>query len=71
MGKLKQKLIKTEDKALRAARKQAEEEAKAARKAEQAACRTKSDLVALARRRGYAQPEWWADKVWEGRKKWR
>lgn len=50
MGKLKQKLIKAEDKALRAARRQAEDEAKEARKAEQAPCRTKADLVALARR---------------------
>ncbi len=71
MGKLKQKLTKSEGKALCAARRQAEDEAKEARKAEQAACRTKVDLVALARRRGYAQPEWWADKVWAGRKKWR
>jgi len=69
MGRLKDKVIKAEDKALRAARKQAEEDAKAQRKAEQAACRTKADLVALAKRRGYAQPEWWADKVWEGRKR--
>lgn len=67
MGKLKQKLIKAEDKALRAARKQAEEDAKARRRAEQAACLTKADLTALAKRRGYAQPEWWADKVWRWR----
>lgn len=71
MGKLKQKLIKAEDKALRTARRQAEDEAKEARKAEQAACRTKADLVALAKRRGYKEPEWWANKVWAGRKKWR
>jgi hypothetical protein len=67
MGKLKDKAIKAEDKALRAARKQAEEEAKVKRRIEQAGCLTKADLVALAKRRGYAQPEWWAEKVWHGR----
>ena len=67
MGKIKDQLIKAEDKALRAARKIAEEEAKERRKAEQAACSTKAELTALAKRRGYKEPEWWATKVWSGR----
>lgn len=68
MGKIKDQLIKAEDKALRAALKIAEEEAKERRKAEQAACLTKADLVALAKRRGYKAPDWWAAKIWNARK---
>lgn len=36
---------------------------------ERAAARTEADLIALARRRGYKAPEWWAKKVLEGRRK--
>lgn len=31
--------------------------------------RTEADLIALARKRGYRHPEWWARKVIEGRRK--
>ena len=37
--------------------------------AERAAARTEGELIALARRRGYKAPEWWAKKVLEGRRK--
>lgn len=38
-------------------------------KTERMNARTEADLVELARRRGYRNPEWWAKKVIEGRRK--
>lgn len=38
-------------------------------KTERMNARTEADLVELARRRGYKNPEWWARKVIEGRRK--
>lgn len=37
-------------------------------RAEQQNARTESDLIALARKRGYRNPEWWARKIIAGRK---
>lgn len=38
-------------------------------KTERMNARTEADLIALARRRGYKNPEWWAKKVLDGRRK--
>lgn len=36
---------------------------------EQENARTQAELEALARRRGYADPKWWAMKILQGRAK--
>lgn len=36
---------------------------------EQQQARTEDQLIALGRRRGYANPQWWARRVLEGRRK--
>ena len=36
---------------------------------EQNAARTEAQLIALARKRGYANPEWWAKKIIDSRKR--
>lgn len=38
-------------------------------KTERMNARTEADLIALARRRGYKNPEFWAKKVIEGRRR--
>lgn len=45
-----------------------EESLRLRRRSEQGMATTKDDLVALGRRKGYANPEFWADKVLRGRK---
>lgn len=36
---------------------------------EQQDAQTLPQLIALARRRGYSNPEWWAKKIFEARRK--
>jgi DNA repair protein RadD len=46
------------------------EQLRAARKAEQAKCRTLNDLIDLAKRRGYKNPEKWAGFIWTAKTRW-
>lgn len=48
---------------------EAEESRRADPKAEQAEAKTKSELVALGKRRGYKNPKFWAERVLDGRRK--
>lgn len=61
--------LKAEAKARRAAEKAAKEEEAKIRAERRKNARSEAELIALGREFGYQNPEFWAAKVWAGRKK--